>query len=321
MSDLEYRALTPSDFDLVRDLYEVTKSRLRADDYDRWRFFGTPWGDSPAVIAVDGAICAGLYIVWPTMLELGGEPIPGAQSMDTMTHPDYRGRGLFVELAERTFALAADRGFEVVYGFPNSASYPGFIRRLNFDHVGDVPSWSYPLGRRGFMRTLGRGPSELQATDAEDVRPLIDEWVSERDVVRIRKDETWFDWRYGPSSHERYEWLATRSGDAAALVGERDETWGGHGEGFVRIHELVGRTPEALEALLRELGAKARADGKRALQILAWDERLQAPLTSAGFRRDAAYPLIVRKLVARRLPANVHHFPAWRVVGGDMDSF
>jgi GNAT superfamily N-acetyltransferase len=323
MAELEFRELRRDDFDLIRGLYEATKNRLRPEDYDRWRFFDTPWGDSPAVIAVDGTVCAGLYIVWPTMLNLGGEAVLGAQSMDTMTHPAYRGQGLFVGLAEQALGLATARGFDVIYGFPNESSYPGFIRRLNFDHVGDVPSWSHSLKRRPSLGLRTRPPVLDTVEHAGSLEQLIAETVETRDVARVLKDRTWFDWRYSAPSHEQYEWVRLRGDDpdAAALVGERDASWGAYERGVLRIHEAYGRSTEALTELFIAIVARARAEQKTALHVLAKDEGVETALRAAGFRAGKRYPLIVRKLVAHRLAANVHHFPAWRIVGGDMDSF
>lgn len=318
MGELELRELRRDDVGLVRGLYEATKNRLRPEEYDRWRFFDTPWGDSPAIIAVDGEVCAALYIVWPVMLRLGDEDVLGAQSMDTMTHPEYRGRGLFVSAAEECFALAKSRGFEVVYGFPNANSYPGFVRRLDFDHVGDVPSWA-PARRL-------RSPAVDFVVDEVgngELEPLLAAWQDERDACRVRRDRTWLDWRYGAASGERYQWLSIRDTGgvrAAALLGERDESWGGYGRAELRIHELLADSEESRAAILTAARRHAKACA-RTLKLLAHDERLAAPLARARYARGELHPLIVRKLVSRRLPANVHHFPAWRILGGDMDSF
>lgn len=318
MAELEIREVTRDDLPLLRGLYAATKNRLRPEEYDRWRFFDTPWGDSPAMIAVDGDVCAALYIVWPAMLRLGDEDVLGAQSMDTMTHPDYRGRGLFVGLAEECFAVAKSRGIEVVYGFPNASSYPGFVRRLNFDHVGDVVSWR-PARRL-------REPAaafQVDRVSLDDIEPFLTAWQEERDICRIRRDRTWIDWRYGPASGEMYQWLsvADRGGvRAAALIGERNESWGGYGRAEFRVHEVLADSEASRTAILHAARRHA-SNGGGTLKLLAHDDRLTAPLSEARYRRDGAHPLIVRKLVSRRFAGNVHHFPYWRIVGGDMDSF
>lgn len=325
--DLELREMRREDFDLVRDLYRATKQRLRPENYDRWRFFDTPWGDSPAMIAVAENMCAALYVIWPVMLKLGRERVPGAQSMDTMTHPDHRGGGLFVTLAERCFDLARSRGVEVVYGFPNESSYPGFVRRLNFDHAGDVHAWDAPRDARSWRRgrqSVDPGVSVERDLDAEALQPLLASLPEDKNACRVERSATWLAWRYGPASAERYEWVLVREGQdvvAATLLGERDESWGDYERGAVRIHELIAADEEALRRAAAAAVHRCRERGAKSLRILAHGEDLTKALTAEGFRQRERHPFIARKLVGRRLDGNVHNFQAWRIVGGDMDSF
>lgn len=74
------------------------------------------------------------YGLIPTLLSINKQAVLGAQSCDTMTHPAHQKRGLFVKLANQTFALAKQEGIHLVFGFPNQNSYPGFIRHLGFTH-------------------------------------------------------------------------------------------------------------------------------------------------------------------------------------------
>jgi GNAT superfamily N-acetyltransferase len=331
MTSFKMRELRREDFDLVRNLYAATKNRLRGEAYDYWRFFDTPWGDSPAVIAIDRNVCAGLLVLWPTMLDLGGEDVLGAQVMDTMTHQDYRGRGLFLSLAEECFRIAASRGFEVLYSFPNSNSFPGFIRRLNFDHVGDVFAWKYHISSfrmpslAGDARRRTAAGSEIDGIEPDKLQTLIRVTNDERDVCRIKHDQTWLTWRYAKASSEVYQWHAVRGPDgdiqAAVLVGERDDSWGGYGKGELRIHEAFTHSEDALAVLLAALTRRAKGAARTVVKMLVKDVRVESALRKAQFRPAEPHPLIVRKLTARRLSGNVHHFPAWRIVGGDIDSF
>ena len=68
------------------------------------------------------------YGVIPCFLRGGGKRILAAQSTDTMTHPDYRLKGVFMKLAERCFQLCQDHGILLLFGFPNQNSYHGFLK-------------------------------------------------------------------------------------------------------------------------------------------------------------------------------------------------
>ena len=333
MAGIEIRDLRRVDFALVRKLYAATKNRLRNEDYDRWCFFDTPWGDSIAVIAVDGDLCAGLFVLRPTMLELGGKDVLGAQATDLMTHPDYRRRGLFVAMVEESFRIAASREFEVIYAFPNAQgkSYPGFVHRLNFDHVGDVYSWKYdirslrwPLPAWKSLRrpAIMAGENDIRPGELE---PLIQAAKDGSQVCRIKRDQKWLAWRYAKASGEIYRWHTGRDSagkiQAAVLVGERDESWGGLGKGELRIHEAFAHTEDALVIVLAALTHRAKGESKTIVKMLVKDAQIEAALQKAKFGRAESLPLAVRKLTARTLSGNVHHFPVWRIAGGDVDVF
>jgi GNAT superfamily N-acetyltransferase len=77
---------------------------------------------------------AAYYGVFPLRVMLDDREILAAQSGDTMTHPNHRGKGLFIALARKTYELAEQEGVKFVFGFPNSNSYPGFVNKLGWQH-------------------------------------------------------------------------------------------------------------------------------------------------------------------------------------------
>src|SRR4030095_10457568 len=84
-------------------------------------------------IAYDNVgIPAAYYGVFPCRALVRGNVYLTAQSGDTMTHPNHRGKGLFVKLAKMTYELAKENGIKFVFGFPNDNSLPGFVKKLGW---------------------------------------------------------------------------------------------------------------------------------------------------------------------------------------------
>ena len=107
------------------------------------------------------------YGVIPTVLWHDKCTILAAQSADTMTHPDYRNRGLFTELANHTYALCKTEGIRLLFGFPNQNSLPGLINKLDWHitevmdrfHIrvkGGLPlekiAYKFPILRKAYVR-------------------------------------------------------------------------------------------------------------------------------------------------------------------------
>ena len=336
------RAMEAGDLDLIRALYAAVWGYNRPRDYDHWRYFTSPDGMCPAVLAMDGGRAAGFYTAWPVKLRLGGEVVAGIQSMDTMTHPEYQGQGMFVKLANACYELAAGRGFEAIYGFPNPLSYPGFVRRLNLDHSGDIAHWTRPIRPSAHPRVPGAlgpladvalalwptgsaGGMEIRLGKPEDpeLGALLDTWCAEPGLCRIERTPEWLDWRYAAEAGHDYEWVCAHEGDtpvAAAVWGMRGAAWGEAADGRAHLVELLGAHRRGLEAVLAAVVGRARRRRAWILETLCNVAPVVTALRRAGFVRHRMAPFIVRALTARTLGANVHAHASWRIMGGDVDT-
>lgn len=78
------------------------------------------------------------YGVYPCKIEYKGKLFLTAQSGDTMTHSAHAGKGLFTQLALKTYNYCQENGFHLVFGFPNENSYSGFVKRLGWTHFDDI---------------------------------------------------------------------------------------------------------------------------------------------------------------------------------------
>jgi hypothetical protein len=329
--DIEVRLPTPEDLPAIGELYRAVKGRSRPESVTRHRFFDTPWGDPPALIAVDGDKCVGMVLVWPVALRVGDEVVLGGQGTDGATHPDYRNRPrFFVGLIRAGIQLMEERGVDVYYTFPNARSVK-VVKVVAGTYLGEVGAWGLEFGPRGgfgFLRRKWRGLGALSvagATPPPELAVLIEEALGDEPVIRVDKSPTWLEWRYSPATAERYEWLLLHEGGsmvAAALVGERDAAlWGPHFAGLWRIHELFALSEDAGEGLLRRVIAHVQQrSGARRLDVLVKDPRLERAVERAGFARETPRP--ITSIVFREgLQLDPYDFSHWRIISGDMDFF
>jgi len=86
------------------------------------------------------------YGVIPCFIRHEGQLYLAAQSADTMTHPNYRYKGLFVQLANLTFDLCREEGISVVFGFPNQNSLHGFLVKLKWQMTESMDCFIIPVG-------------------------------------------------------------------------------------------------------------------------------------------------------------------------------
>jgi Acetyltransferase (GNAT) domain len=116
----------------IATLYHDTFERQLDLAEWRWFYVDNPAGPAYASLFYENDRLLGHYAVVPSLLCESGQQVVGYRSMTTMVHPDGRGRGLFIELANRTFAMLAEDGVPLVYGFPNGNSAHGFAKYLGW---------------------------------------------------------------------------------------------------------------------------------------------------------------------------------------------
>jgi GNAT superfamily N-acetyltransferase len=103
--------------------------------YLAWLYVDNPDGKAVGYDAWDGERLAAHYVCIPARAWVEGLEVPVLLSLNTATHPDYQGKGLFTKLAAMTFEAGASQGFDGVYGVANANSTPGFVRKLGFQLV------------------------------------------------------------------------------------------------------------------------------------------------------------------------------------------
>jgi len=337
------REAGPEDLDAIRSLYLDVWGYNRPRSFDHWRYLTAPDGQCPVTLAADGEKLAGAYTVWPVKIRVGDEVVTGAQSMDTMTHPNYQGQGVFTKLAEACYEIAAARGTEILYGFPNPLSYPGFVKRLGWTHTGDVTHWirfikpsKHPkipglakpvadlaaaLLPRGRRRDYEITPAK--PTDSE-LEPLLAQWRQEAGTCRIERNTEWISWRTAPEAENDYRWVAARRGGTLAAVGvwgRQNEAWGKVADNRAHLVELLGDDPQALEAVLATIIEQSAASGSVLLETVTNVEHICRALRRAGFLKHRQAPFIVRSLRKTNFATDILAHDNWRIMGSDVDTF
>jgi GNAT superfamily N-acetyltransferase len=115
-----------------------------------WRYRDNPAGQVVGADAWDGERLAAHYVTCPVEARIDGRVVRGLLSLNTATHPDYQGRGLFTRLAEAAYAAGAAAGYGFVIGVANANSTPGFLRKLAFQDAGRLQAGVLPVLPRRF---------------------------------------------------------------------------------------------------------------------------------------------------------------------------
>lgn len=155
-SELEIRPAREEDegpiLDLMRlSLGEGAVPRSRA--YWRWKHEENPFGPSPCLLAVSGDQLVGLRVFMRWTWHLDGRPISSVRAVDTATHPEWRGRGIFTRLTKALLSRVEEEGVSFVFNTPNEKSRPGYLK-MGWEDVGRVSLWVRPMRPLRLLRGL-----------------------------------------------------------------------------------------------------------------------------------------------------------------------
>lgn len=101
-------------------------------DYLDWQYRCNPHGEVVGYDAYLGDELAAHYVTIPVLYEMYGKPVKGLLSLNTASHPKHQGKGLFTQLAKKTYAAGRDASYAFVIGVANQNSSYGFLNKLDF---------------------------------------------------------------------------------------------------------------------------------------------------------------------------------------------
>lgn len=320
----------------IRALYEVVWEREVSEAFLKWKLFDGPCG-SLASVAMVGEACVGLYAVIPTPLKLDGVREMGAQSVDTMTHPDYRRQNMSVTLARHCYAEAEVRGYRLVYGLPNENSFPMFMTKLGWRNLDEMVRFVRPLSAPSrvprLFAPLMDAAMSAQARAGSGTRPVTvtpitrTSWfhmppaASSGARCRVDVSPDWLAWRYGAEPGAAYEQMllgSPKAPDAVVIFDLVPDEKDPAGRPLLRINLLRGITAEHRQEALRALVRVGAERGARSVSFFTSDPETQALLKRAGFLPREAMPLCYGGFVPGQPPLDLAKGDL-AMEGGDRD--
>lgn len=306
----------------------------RTSAFFRWKHHHNPFGASLALVAEAGDQLVGFRTLMRWRFRAGARRVTAVRAVDTATHPDWQGRGVFSRLTAA--AREQLRGeTDLIFNTPNARSLPGY-RKLGWAEVGQVPIRLRPVrplrlvaGARAAAGTEAGGPrpgppwppmNEVLA-DRDAVADLLAEAGTGDARLATDHDVDTLAWRYADCPDLDYGSLALPApgGGLAGLAIGRRRTRGPLTE--LTLAELIVRPGDrqAARQLLRAVPAHTGVD----------HVTLHCPPGSpaAAVARRCGYLTVPRQgptLVAHPL-GDVEPDPtawaSWRLSLGDLEVF
>jgi GNAT superfamily N-acetyltransferase len=169
--DVHTRPFRDEDEARVVDLLQITMgdgpAGRRTPEFFRWKHLENPFGRSMMWVAeCDGSV-VGLRAFMQWRFRAKDREVGAVQAVDTATHPDYQGMGIFSRLTRTALETLPDQT-SLIYNTPNEKSMPGYLK-MGWRTVGRFPV-SIRIRRPLRFATRLRGTKRLQASGEDSPR-------------------------------------------------------------------------------------------------------------------------------------------------------
>lgn len=315
---LAIRPLTDADEPQVLGLLSTVLGWAGGADatrFYRWKHVDNPFGRSFGWVATDGGRLVGVRLFMRWRFRQNGKLVNAIRAVDTATHVDYRGRGIFSSLTRHGLDALADADVSFVFNTPNDQSRPGYLK-LGWEPLGQLPVALHLRSMTALPRTArARTPAALESLPTSCGLPapaeldglvgcapagtLPGQLVTDRTLEFLR-------WRYGLLQlHYRTVPL-----DGGGILVFRLRRRG------AAVELVVNDVLVACDAPANNIGRVIR----RVLRVIGADHAIRiAPTHHRGRRLPMSGPTLVWRAVAA--PTRAPELDQWALSMGDIELF
>jgi GNAT superfamily N-acetyltransferase len=180
---------------LKKSLGETLMPKTEA--FWKWKHVDNPFGESPVLLALEKDEIIGVRAFMRWQWEGDGKIYKAIRAVDTATHPDHQGKGIFKKLTLRLVEQCKDEGVDFVFNTPNEQSRPGYLK-MGWESAGRLPV-SFKVLRpfsiaKNLITALKPQFSKRQSAAASIEIPPIKQT---NDVtIKTSLSSSYLDWRY-----------------------------------------------------------------------------------------------------------------------------
>lgn len=150
------------------------KAGIYSPAYLAWLYRENPAGEAVGVNAFDRGKMVGHLIGIPERVRLYGKGSTVLLLLNVATHPDHRGKGLFLDLARKTAERAKELGHSAIIGVANQNTIRGYETKLGWQNVA------------GLEARVSLTPERLDTMWALERAQLFRDWDQEALAWRMR---------------------------------------------------------------------------------------------------------------------------------------
>ena len=175
---------------------------------ESWYFkhINNPFGESYVLLAYENDILIGVRAFMKWQWQLGDQIWNSYRAVDTATHPDYQGKGIFKKLTLKALEDVQEKeGETFVFNTPNQYSRPGYLK-MGWKIVGAIelaviPTVLYVIP---YFFSKIKPNNTIGAQDLNQLCELYNQELSNKNAIFTPKSAAYLKWRYEENPLQDY---------------------------------------------------------------------------------------------------------------------
>ena len=187
----------------ISEIVNLLKSSLgetsspKSEKYWRWKHVDNPFGPSPVLLAEEGGEIIGIRAFMRWQWQVGQQVFSALRAVDTATHPNHQGKGIFKKLTLALVDQCITAGDHFVFNTPNDQSRPGYLK------MGWIEAGKLNVGISFYLPALFGKKQQIAAPppawNEDELTDLCTTWnkiQAESGQLFTPKSLAYLQWRY-----------------------------------------------------------------------------------------------------------------------------
>ncbi len=224
---MEIRESEPGD---IAQIIEVLKASLgetsskKTEAVWKYKHVDNPFGKSLVLVAEENDKIVGVRAFMRWQWQFGDQVFSAFRAVDTATHPDHQGKGVFKKLTLNAIEIAKEQGDDFIFNTPNSQSLPGYLK-MGWEEIDKLKIRIFPTNPLNWLNLKQSWHYGINNNNSgTQIAGLISKYnhlkAGENNLFTLKSPE-YLTWRYENNPLQKYEVKADEDFYLAGYIKEQ----------------------------------------------------------------------------------------------------